>query len=180
MAVAGVRVGDIRPAPEVEKALQPPPRERIQQAADEATFQRRAQAVEKERAIQENELQNQIELARREEELISQRGLNDQRRAREEAEAQRIASEGAAQVQRVDAEAQAEAIRAVQDAEVGAERERMEIYRDMPTSALAGLAAREFAGKLERIEHLSLSPDMLGPWLTRLFDAGARRLEAEA
>ena len=51
-----------------------PTREAIQQAADEATFQRRAQAVEKERAIQENELQNKIELARREEQLIAQKG----------------------------------------------------------------------------------------------------------
>ena len=37
--------------------------------ADEAIFQRRALAVEKERAIQENELQNRIELARRQSEF---------------------------------------------------------------------------------------------------------------
>ena len=40
--------------------------------ADEAAFARRAMAVEKERAIQENELQNRIELAKKEEGLIEQ------------------------------------------------------------------------------------------------------------
>ena len=38
-------------------------------------------------------------------------------------------------------------------------------------------AARELASKLEKIEHLNLSPDLLGPALTDLFKAGARRLD---
>src|SRR5215207_11762983 len=67
IAVIGVRVIAIRPEPEVEKALRTPTRERVQQEADRARFERRAVAVERERAIGENELQTQIELARREE-----------------------------------------------------------------------------------------------------------------
>lgn len=66
LEVTAVRVSSVKPVAEVEKALQIPVREAIQQEADEATFRRRAEAVQKERAIQENELQNQIELARRE------------------------------------------------------------------------------------------------------------------
>lgn len=68
--IVAVRVGAVKPIADVEKALQIPVREAIQQEADVATFRRRAEAVEKERAIQENELQNQIELARREANLI--------------------------------------------------------------------------------------------------------------
>jgi hypothetical protein len=89
-------VGAVKPVAEVEKALQIPVREAIQQEADEATFRRRAQAVEKERAIQENELQTQVELTRREAHLIHQRGENERKRATDEAGAARIAAEAAA------------------------------------------------------------------------------------
>jgi hypothetical protein len=41
-----------------------------------------------------------------------------------------------------------------------------------------GLAAREFAGKIETIEHLNLTPDLLGTVLTDLLSAGTRRLDA--
>src|SRR5262249_18484625 len=152
----------------MEKALQMPAREAIQQQADEATFARRALAVEKERAIQENELRNQIELARREEQLIEQRGQNERRRAGEAAESRRIEVEAQARDARTQAEAQAEGIRVIEVVKVNAERERMDIYRELPSAALMGLAARELAGNLHTIEHLSLSPDLLGPVLSRL------------
>ena len=87
---AGGMVGDISPTAELDKALQAPTNESIQQAADEAVFQRRALAVEKERAISENELQNRIELARREADLITQQGGNDCQRAEEESAAATI------------------------------------------------------------------------------------------
>jgi hypothetical protein len=65
----------------VEKALRTPAREQIQRNADRATCERRGLAVERERAIAENELQNQIELARREEQVVAQRGANARRQA---------------------------------------------------------------------------------------------------
>lgn len=67
LAVVGVRFGVLRPEPDVERAIQTPAREALQQAADTATFARRAKAVEREAAIGENELANKIELARRRE-----------------------------------------------------------------------------------------------------------------
>jgi regulator of protease activity HflC (stomatin/prohibitin superfamily) len=76
LEIVAVRVAAITPDGDVEKALQQPTREAIQQRADEATFSRRAQAVDKERAIAENELANKIELARREEELVTKEGNN--------------------------------------------------------------------------------------------------------
>ena len=60
--LVAVRVADVSPAAEMEKALRQPTREKIQQQADEATFERRALAVEKERAIAENELNNRPRL----------------------------------------------------------------------------------------------------------------------
>src|ERR1700721_3129684 len=96
IAVIGARVIALRPEPEVEKALRTPAREQIQQEADRSTYERRAVAVERERAIAENELQSQIELARREEQLVTQRGANARREAQDAAAASRIAAEGGA------------------------------------------------------------------------------------
>lgn len=175
--IVAVRVGAISPEPEVEKALQTPTREAIQQRADQATFERRAQAVEKERAIRENELQNEIELAKREENLIEQHGQNERRRASEGAAAGRIEAEAQADRTSIESRAQAESIELVEAARVGAEREKMEIYRDLSPEVMFGLAAQRLAGKLTKIEHLNLTPDLLGGLLTNLVQAGTRRLE---
>lgn len=198
LEAVSVRISSVRPAPDLEKALEAPARERFQQQADEAAFARRALAVEKERAIQENELKNRIELARRQEELILQQGKNARSQAGEEAEAQRIAADAKAARGRVEAEAAAHQVRAAGDAEayrtrvqgeadaaalelaervrVGAERGRMEAVRDVPPAVLLGLAAQAIAGKLERIERVNLGDGSLGPTLERLLDAGAKKL----
>ncbi len=190
IAIVSIRIHSVRPTADLEKALEAPARERIQQEADEAAFARRALAVEKERAIQENELKNQIELSRRQEELIAQKGQNARRQAAEEAQAAEIATDSKARRTRVDAsadadrvklqgEAHADALRAEEKVRVGAEQERMEVYRTVPSSVLLGLAAQALAGKLERIDHLNLSPDGLGPLLRDLVEAGTKRLGEE-
>jgi regulator of protease activity HflC (stomatin/prohibitin superfamily) len=177
LAVAAVRVAAVAPSKDLERALEAPMRERIQQEADEAAFARRALAVEKERAIQENELKNQIELARREEQLIAQRGQNARRQAEDEVEAKRVAAAGEAARRRTGAEAEADALRMVEGARVEQERARMEIHRAAGPAVLAALAAREVAGKLQRIEHLHLGAESLAPLLTELVTAGTRKLE---
>ena len=178
--IVSTRVTSVKPTSDMEKALQMPTREHIQQMADEATFGRRALAVDKERAIQENEIANQIALAKREEELIAQRGQNERKRAMETAESTRIEAEAAALNVKVSAQAQAESIKLLEQAKVHAESERMDIYRDLPPAALLGLAARDLAGKLHSIEHLSLTPDVLGSLLQRVLGAQASKLEHDA
>jgi regulator of protease activity HflC (stomatin/prohibitin superfamily) len=175
--IVAVRVSSVSPTADMEKALQMPAREHIQQQADQATFSRRALAVEKERAIQENELHNKIELAKREETLIAQHGQNERRRATETSESKRIEAEAAAKNVMLNAEAQAQSIRMLEEAKVTAERERIAIYKDLSSTTMMGLAARELAGKLHTIEHLTLSPDMIGSMLQRVLGAGAKKLE---
>ncbi len=177
LEIASVRISDVSPTSELERALQQPTREAIQQDADKATFERRALAVERERAIAENELQNQIELAKREEDLITQRGDNERQRVSLEADAARIEAEARVKRERLQAEASAEGIRQVEGAKVEAERERIGIYRDLPQGVMLGLAARELAGQLPPIEHLSLGPDLLSGAITRLAEAGAQHLQ---
>ncbi|MFG2353498.1 SPFH domain-containing protein [Streptomyces sp. NPDC048521] len=118
--VVAVRVMALRPEPEVERALRTPAREQIQQDADRATYERRAVAVERERAIAENELASKIELARREERLVEQRGTNARREAEEQAaaDAVRAGAEAARSVKL----AEAEAARSVKLAEAEAAR----------------------------------------------------------
>lgn len=176
LEVVSVRVNGVLPTAELEQALQTPTLEQIQQQADEATFQRRAMAVEKERAIQENELQNRIELARKEENLINQQGTNAKRRATEDAEAERIAALGEADRMGLSSNARAESIRLVEGARISSEKDRMDIYKEMPATMMVGLAARELAGKLKSIEHLNVTPELFGPLVTELLQAGTARL----
>jgi regulator of protease activity HflC (stomatin/prohibitin superfamily) len=178
LSVVSVRVSSIQPDAEVEKALQTPTRERIQQQADQATFERRAQAVESERSIAENELQNRIELARRTSQLVDQEGQNARRQAEELAAANKIAAESAAERARIEASAQAEVIRAVEGGRVELEKERVAAYAAVPREVLVALAAREFAEKIQTIGHVNLSPDSLSPFLAELAAAGTRKLDA--
>lgn len=57
--------------------------------------------------------------------------------------------------------AEADRIRTVESAKAEAEQARMTIYRDLPPGVMLGLAARELAGKLDTIEHLNITPDLL-------------------
>lgn len=150
IAVTAVRLTNLAPSSELDRALQTPTFEALQQKADQATFERRAMAVEKERAIAENELANRTELARREMLLITQEAENARNRAT-----------GLAEAQQVEAAAEAERIRTVESAKAEAEAARMTIYRDLPAGVMLGLAARELAGKLDTIEHLNVTPDLL-------------------
>jgi regulator of protease activity HflC (stomatin/prohibitin superfamily) len=157
IAVVAVRLTSLAPSSELERALQAPTYESLQQKADQATFERRALAVDKERAIAENELANKIELARREKSLIAQEAENAGDRAH-----------GLAEAQQIEAVAEATRIRAVEGAKAETEKARLDIYRDLPAAVLYGLAARELAGKLTKIEHVNVTPDLLASLLAEV------------
>jgi regulator of protease activity HflC (stomatin/prohibitin superfamily) len=176
LEIVSVRVSTVQPDAEMEKALQTPTREQIQQRADQATFARRAMAVEKERAIAENELQNRIELARRQAQLVDQEGANARRQAEEVAAAARIDAVGMAERAAMNTTTQAEAVKQIEGERLAIEKERVAAYGSLPPAALMALAAREFAARIEKIEHLNLSSDALTPFLSDLAAAGARHL----
>ena len=168
IAVVGSRVVAVRPEPDVEKALRTPTREQVQQEADRATFERRAIAVERERAIGENEMQTQIELARREEQLVTQRGTNERRRATEAAAAGEIETAAEATRRTTIAGADAEVTRLTGAADGEAEAARLAAYEDTDATVLLAVALRELAGNLPAIEHLTLTPDLVTQALARL------------
>ena len=149
LAVVTVRVAGVSPSADLARALETPTFERAQSVADEASFTRRALAVEKERAIAENELSTKIELARRQAALIAQEDENARRIAEGRAEAGSIAAGG-----------EAARIRLVEAARNEAEGERLALLRDVDPAALQALTLRAFAEKLTKIETLNVTPDL--------------------
>ncbi|KOV69179.1 SPFH domain-containing protein [Streptomyces sp. MMG1121] len=159
--VVAVRVMALRPEPEVERALRTPAREQIQQEADRATYERRAVAVERERTIAENELSSQIELARREEQLVEQRGTNARREAEEAAaaDAVRARAEAARSVLLAEAEAErsvklaeAEAARSLTLTEAEAARSRQLAEAEAARTAVLADAEAARAVRVARAE----------------------------
>ena len=124
-------------------------------------FERRAIAVERERAISENELQSQIELAIREEQLVIQRGQNERRTAEETAAAGTIESTAKAEGERTLAASRVDATRLVGMADADAGSAKFLAYRDLDTNTLLALALRELAGQLPQIGTLNITPDLL-------------------
>jgi regulator of protease activity HflC (stomatin/prohibitin superfamily) len=177
IAIVSIRVSAVQPSAEVEKELAAPTREQIAGDADEAAFARRAAAVEKERAIAENELANRIELARREADLVAQEGSNQRARATEAGAAAQIAAHSDAELRRISAGAEAESLKVVETERNALDRERIEAYRELAPHVLMGLAARDFAAKVQTIEHLNLTPDLLSALLTDLASGSGRRTE---
>lgn len=166
--VAAVRVAGLAAEGDVQRALQQPTREAIQQQADEAMFTRRALAVEKERAIAENELANKIELARREEELVAREGANQRRRAEEDAASRAITAQATDQTERMAARRRTDALREMDTAKLEAERARADIDSALGAQILLARAARELAAQLGKVEHLAITPELITPILSRL------------
>ena len=179
LALVAIQVAQVAPSAELEKALQTPTREAIQQKADEAAFARRALAVEKERAIKENELDTQVELARRQEQLIRREGANKLLGAQQEAERQkfavaaeverqRLTAEGAADVERLRAETAAAAERLRLEVLAQYEAQRVQLWQGASPALIVGLALQHFGEKIARIEHLNVTPDLLGDLVKQL------------
>ena len=186
LAVIHVQVARVAPSSELEKALQTPAREGLQQKADEATFQRRALAVENERAIKENEITSEIELTRRQEQLIERQAANELLAANKEAEAERariesklerreLAAATYARTTQQRAEGDADAIRAPALATADGEARRVEVWKAATGKVLAGLALQELAGKIDHIQHLNISPSLLGDALQTFLTNEAER-----
>lgn len=161
IVVLGVHVLAIRPENDVERALQTPVREHVQAEADRATYERRALAVERERAISENELASKIELATRRERLVAQEGANARREAEEQAAAALVQARSSAARTDLATTATANKVRTVGEAEAASEAARMAVYTAMDQGTLLALALREAAGSLPKVDNLTITPDLL-------------------
>lgn len=89
----GLFITAIKATPEMAKALEAESREALQQRADAAIYARRAEAVEQERRIKQNELSTAVDLERRRQELVNLEGENTRQAAAFAAEATGIGLE---------------------------------------------------------------------------------------
>ena len=169
IAMMGVRVLSvsilfIKPTPEMAKALEAEAREALQQAADQAIYDRRNASVEQERRIRENELQTQIAIVEKKREIEERRmamniAIEDQRRALVESKVQND--------------------RKVADAESYALKARLDPLREIDWRQLMAISAsstdpgvyvamafRELAENAHKIGELNMTPELLSS-LTR-------------
>ncbi|MES2888012.1 MAG: SPFH domain-containing protein [Pseudomonadota bacterium] len=177
LEILGVSVSSISPTPDIARALEAEARESNLQAADDAVYARRMSAVQKERAIRQNELDTEIAVEHKKRE-ISETQMEAKAALMEKSHALRAAQMTAD----VDLEVQRKALVAEQslNSRTLAEAEAHRIASTMQAIASADprivqalaassmqpaqLIAQAFGGladKAERIGQLNLSPDLL-------------------
>ena len=169
--LVGIRLSDLTPSPDLVRALRQPTVERLQQAADESTFKRRANAVEKEAEIAENDTKAKIALEQTRSQLIDQERQNELAKARAQAEKAKIDADSAASTREVEAQAaakvralaaaaEADAIAKVDAVRLAGERERAEIAKAMPPVVVVSEAVRHGLASA-KIGTLNLGPDTM-------------------
>ena len=154
-----VQVASVRADADLERALRTQAREEVQQEADRATFERRALAVERERAIAENEMQNQIELARREEQLVAQRARTAGPRPREAAADEIGARSRASPCGRCAGPGRRDP--GIGEAEAAAQRANLTALAEVDHELLLAMALRELAQHVPDIGSLTITPDVV-------------------
>jgi hypothetical protein len=174
--ILGANVLAVQATPEMTKALETETRERLQQEADHAIYERRNFAVEQERKIKESELNTEIAVEEKQKQI-------DEKRM--ESEVQRMENNRKLREMNIEADIVVENQRKIfieqktendkKEAEVqGFQIEAMlKPYKEMDwrsLTALAGhsdarnniaLAFRELAQNAEKIGNLNISPDLL-------------------
>lgn len=174
--ILGANVLAVQATPEMTKALETETRERLQQEADQAIYERRNFAVEQERKIKESELNTEIAIEEKQKQI-------DEKRM--ESEVQRMENNRKLREMNIEADIVVENQRKIfieqktendkKEAEVqGFQIEAMlKPYKEMDwrsLTALAGhsdarnniaLAFRELAQNAEKIGNLNISPDLL-------------------
>lgn len=180
LEIVSFSVNALKTNADIEKAMQIPTREMIQQKADEATFQRRAVAVEKERVIAENELATKIEIATKEAKLIAQEGANQIQRVEEAAKSEKIKAASEAEISKVESLAQAEKIKIkangdaysidlIETAQLEAERKRNELYENLSSGTQFNLVLQEAFKQLSNIQSINVSTSELTDVLAKVF-----------
>jgi regulator of protease activity HflC (stomatin/prohibitin superfamily) len=132
-----------KPTPEVGKALEAPYREQLLRKSDEATFARRAAAVEEERKIKENELNTEIT-------------LEEKRKALIDLQAENALSEAQSRGQAMEKEAEYQA---------RARAGELAVYRGFGPRALLAMALEQMGRNAEKVGNLTITTEVLSSLL---------------
>lgn len=171
-----ISISAIQPTPETSRALEAEARESILKEADDAIYARRKSAVEQERMIKEAELQTELSIQQKEQEIEESRIANERTllRAKSETAQERLQAKIAAEQQRTelvsttvensqqesDAEAYAIAVRMKALAELPVENLKAMALANMKPEQLMAVAFDSLAQNAGKIGELNISPDL--------------------
>lgn len=171
-----VSIGNVAPTPETARALEAQAREAILQEADDAIYSRRKSAVEQERTIKDAELQTELSVQQKEQEIEALRVENEREifRGKTATEREKLAA-------RIEAESQRKNLVAIKvensnveaDAESYAITARMKAFQALPVEHIKAMALAQMqpdqlmavafeslAANANKIGELNIGPDM--------------------
>lgn len=169
-------ISAISPTPETARALEAEAREALLKEADDAIYTRRKSSVEQERTIKDAELQTQLAVQQKEQEIEESRIANERALLRGELETnrERLAGEIESEEKRKQlVEIAVENRKVESDAEAYAINVRMKAYSALPVEnlkamamasmapeQLMALAFESLAQNADKIKELTITPDL--------------------
>ncbi len=178
-----VSVAAISPSPETSRALEAEARESILKEADDAIYARRKSAVEQERTIKDAELQTELAIQQKEQEIAESRIANERAimRGNAETEQERIKTEIEAENQRkelillnvenrkheADSEAYAMSARMKAFAELPVENLKAMALANMQPEQMMAMAFETMAQNADKIGELNIAPEMFSQMMKR-------------
>jgi regulator of protease activity HflC (stomatin/prohibitin superfamily) len=150
----------ITPNPEIAKALEADYRETLLQKADVVIYERRAQAVENERKIREEEIKTETQMEERRKQLVELQGKNAIREAEDSAKAVEVEGKGRANVALLEGETQAKNIYAIGEAKADAAKKMIVAYEDADPMVIASQTLSEF-GRHAKLGDINITPEVL-------------------
>lgn len=175
--VLGVHVLAVRPTAEMARALEAETREALQQEADQAVFERRNFAVEKERMIRESELNTEIAVEEKQKQISEKRMETAVVKQENEQQIRTMAMEaqiGLEKQRRDYIELKSENEKTDADTRQYSLKAMLEPYKEMDWKKLMALHAqkldagshialafRELAENAEKIDSINISPELL-------------------
>lgn len=183
MSVLDVSISAITPTPETSKALEAVAREEILKRSDDAIYGRRKSSVEQERTIKEAELETEMSVQQKQQEMEEQRVANerallsgqaliDQERlqAQIDRETQRKSLvEQSAENNRIEADSEGYAITARIEAfkALPVENLKAMAMANMQPEQLMAMAFESLAQNAGKIGELTITPDLFGQLMKR-------------
>ncbi|MEZ5449794.1 MAG: SPFH domain-containing protein [Thiolinea sp.] len=183
LALLDITISAIKPTPETARALEAEAREAILQEADDAVYSRRKSAVEQERMIREAELQTELSVQQKEQEIAESRIANERTllRASAETERERLQASIEAETQRKSlVTLEVDNSRQQSDAEAYAIAARMNAFKQLPVENLKAMALanmqpeqlmamafESLAQNAGKIGELTITPDLFGQALQK-------------
>ncbi len=173
--IMSINIIAVKPTPEMERALETTTREKLQQEADQAIYERRNFAVEQERMIKESELNTEIAMEEKQKQIAEKRMEREQLEEENRKKIRLLGINADIEVEQqrktlIDLQVENDKKRA--DSEKYSIEARISPYKDMDWRILSviapksasndiAMAFRQLAENAQNIQNLNISPDLL-------------------